>query len=367
MQLNLLSVYIFCVAYISVEPTAAATDKILCYYETWVANSFVPDDIDVNICTHVNYAFLGINEDGSLRLDGDDSILKSLGDLKSKNPNIKLILSVGGWAEGSTTFSHVAADADKKAKMAESTLWYLQTYSFDGVDIDWEYPGKRGGTTADKENFIDMLWVLRNKFNENGGYLLTTAVCANPECGDYNVNAISKVVDYVNVMTYDMHSAADGKTGQNSPLYPSSTDTEWERTHANCDAAINNWLNSGTAPEKTILGLGFYGHSYTLADSNNHGVGAPTVGEGSVGGGYNNICALTDGWTEEWDDEQQVPYKYAGDQWIGYDNPKSIGLKVQYAKSRNLGGVMMWAVDHDDKDGSCGTKNALLQAIKDNL
>jgi chitinase len=59
-------------------------------------------------------------------------------------------LSVGGWAEGSTPFSNVAADADKKANMADSTLWYLQTYNFDGVDIDWEYPGKRGGTPDDQ-------------------------------------------------------------------------------------------------------------------------------------------------------------------------------------------------------------------------
>jgi chitinase len=77
-------------------------------------------------------------------------MLQRLSDLKAKNPNLKLILSVGGWAEGSTPFSNVAADADKKANMADSTLWYLQTYNFDGVDIDWEYPGKRGGTPDDQ-------------------------------------------------------------------------------------------------------------------------------------------------------------------------------------------------------------------------
>ncbi|CAH1365909.1 unnamed protein product [Tenebrio molitor] len=359
-----LTVLIF--VYISPDSASAATDKVLCYYETWVEGDFGPDDIDVNICTHINYSFMGVNEDGSLRLDGSDDILQRLSDLKAKNPNLKLILSVGGWAEGSTPFSNVAADADKKANMADSTLWYLQTYNFDGVDIDWEYPGKRGGTPDDQENFIDMLWVLRNKFDENGGYLLTTAVCSDPDCGDYNIEAISKVVDYINLMTYDFHGEGEAKTGQNSPLYASSTDSDWEKDHANCDAAVNNWLNRGAAPEKIVLGLGFYGHGYTLADPDNHGVGAPAVA-GGEGGSYDHICTLNDGWTEVWDDEQQVPYKYSGDQWIGFDNPRSIGLKVQYAKSRNLGGVMMWAVDQDDKDGSCGVKNAMLQAIKDNL
>ncbi|RZB41616.1 Glyco hydro 18 domain containing protein, partial [Asbolus verrucosus] len=269
--------------------------KVLCYYESGAVDFFGPDVIDINICTHINYAFFGINEeDGSLRPDRDDGLLRQLSGLKSKNPNLKLVISVGGWGEDPTRFSHVAADAEKKAKMAESALWYLQTYNFDGIDIDWEYPGRRGGTPVDKENFIDMLKVLRNKFDENGGYF-------------------------------------------------------------------------GTAPEKITLGLGFYGHSYTLADPNDHGIGAPTTGAGTENGNYNNVCTLSDDWTEVWDDEQEVPYKYSGDQWIGYDNPKSIGLKVQYAKSRNLGGVMMWAVDLDDGDGSCGAKNALLEAIKDNL
>ena len=92
-------------------------------------------------------------------------------------------------------------------------------------------------------------------------------------------------------MTYDLHSAANGKTGQNSPLYASSTDSDWEQSHANCDAAINNWFNRGAAPEKTVLGLGFYGHGFTLADPNNHGVGAPVVGEGQ-GGSYAQVHLL---------------------------------------------------------------------------
>lgn len=48
---------------------------MICYYETWAIDYFAPEDIDVNICTHINYAFLGINEDGSFRLDEDESKL----------------------------------------------------------------------------------------------------------------------------------------------------------------------------------------------------------------------------------------------------------------------------------------------------
>ena len=47
-------------------------DKVFCYYESWDEAIMSPEDIDVNICTHINYSFMGINEDGSLRLDGSD-------------------------------------------------------------------------------------------------------------------------------------------------------------------------------------------------------------------------------------------------------------------------------------------------------
>lgn len=92
---------------------------------------------------------------------------------------------------------------------------------------------------------------------------------------------IFRFVEYINVMTYDFNSASsDDKTGQNSPLYPSSSDSNWARNNGNCDVAINNWLNSGNDPRKLVLGMGFYGQSFELADSNQHGISTPIVGPG---------------------------------------------------------------------------------------
>jgi chitinase len=210
-----------------------------------------------------------------------------------------------------------------------------------------------------------LLSVVRKALDDNGGGVITVAVSANPDPDSYNVNAISKVVDAIIVMTFDYHGTQDDKTtGENSPLYASSADTD---PNANCDASINNWLNSGADPSKMILGLGFYGHVFELTDPEQHAVGSPANGANADYTSYSEICQLADGWTEEWDDEQEVPYKYSNTQWIGYDNSQSIKLKVEYAKSRNLGGVMMWAVNDDDKDAVCGEKSPLLQAIKDNL
>lgn len=336
----------------------ATAYKVVCYYEAWA--SMQPEDIDVNICTHINLAFVGVKDDGNIRQDIGDDMIRRAVNLKQKNGNLKVLLSVGGWSEGSEGFSKIAGDAGKKTTMAGAIQWYLDTFNLDGFDIDWEYPSQRGGNGADKENFVDMLWVIRNKIGTDK--LITVAVSSIPDGGSYNVGAISKVVDAINVMTYDFHGSYDGKTGQNSPLYASSKDSEWERQNSNCDASISNWLNSGAEAGKVNIGLGFYGHSFQLADNNNHGVGAPTVGDGMNGGyvEFSQLCGLNDGWTTVFDNEQRVPYKYSGNQWIGYDNEQSIGEKVQYAKQRGLGGVMIWAVDED-----CG-KN-LLNTIRDNL
>jgi chitinase len=157
------------------------------------------------------------------------------------------------------------------------------------------------------------------------------------------------VVDAIIVMTFDYHGTQDDKTtGENSPLYASSADTD---PNANCDASINNWLNSGADPSKLILGLGFYGHVFELTDPEQHALGSPANGANADYTSYYEvsiflfknfcknfdlkyfqICQLTDGWTEEWDDEQEVPYKYSNTQWIGYDNSQSIKLKVGNAR-----------------------------------
>lgn len=144
-------------------------DKVVCYYESWTDETqFKADEIDVNICTHVNFAFLRLNDDGTFRFDGGadgknktlsktinvikltDSGLVKFGALKSKNPNVKLLITVGGWTEDSIAFSHVAADDHKKLKMATTVVQYIKNYNLDGIDIDWEYPGKHGGKPEDK-------------------------------------------------------------------------------------------------------------------------------------------------------------------------------------------------------------------------
>lgn len=128
------------------------------------------------------------------------------------------------------------------------------------------------------------------------------------------------------------------------------------------------------------MGVAFYGRSFTLTNPHNHTIGAAHKGAGIAGpytkqGGilaYNELCEMflreKSLWDLEWEPQQMVPYAYYNHSWIGYDNERSIRLKVEYVNRENLGGIIIWTVDLDDFRGICSATNyPLLRIIHDEL
>ncbi|XP_062559639.1 acidic mammalian chitinase-like isoform X1 [Armigeres subalbatus] len=353
----------------------AATDKVVCYFGSWatyrVSNGkFDVEDIDPNLCTHINYAFVGLDSTTSAVkiLDSwNDVSLKGFTRfiaLRSINPNVKLLLAIGGWNEGSSAYSKMASSSTTRKTFIDSIVTLLKTYGFNGLDIDWEYPTLRGGSPDDRSNFVTLLSELRTRFNTEG-YLLTIAVAATKDYhrSAYDVVQINKYVDFVNVMTYDLHAYWDAQTGHNSPLYAATWETGSTTSMLNLNACVQGWLDDGLDASKLVMGVPAYGHTFTLASASSNGVGARTVGAGTAGPytleagllSYLEICErLKTGYTTSWDDTQKVPYAFSGTQWISYDDANSIALKVAYAKSKNLGGIMIWSLESDDDKNVCG-------------
>lgn len=130
------------------------------------------EDIDPFLCTHLIYAFLGIEETGQLRvidayLDLEDNSgrgnIKNFNALKLKNPTLKTLVAVGGWNEGSKKFSLVASDPAKRSRFIDDTVRFIQRHGFDGLDLDWEYPGQRHSqeNDDDRTNYITFLKELK--------------------------------------------------------------------------------------------------------------------------------------------------------------------------------------------------------------
>jgi chitinase len=168
--------------------------------------------------------------------------------------------------------------------------------------------------------------------------------------------------------------------GFNSPLYPRSTETDDQR-FLNQQATVDTWINGGCPPSKLVLGLGMYGRTFRLKQKKNpdikpyassKGAGLPGNYTGSTGFlAYYEICHLIkkQKWTYGYDKEQQVPFAYKDDQWVGYDNQESIEKKCYFIAKQRLAGAMIWSLDFDDFTGAfCGQgKYPLLTKVKKTL
>ncbi|XP_060532607.1 chitotriosidase-1-like [Cylas formicarius] len=350
--------------------------NIFCYFESWTVyrpgnGKYDVDNIDPNLCTHIAFTFIGLNYDGTISIldpwESNNDGLNGFGKfvaLKEQNSNLKALVSIGGWNEGSQKYSELTANPSKRAIFVKSALQFLEEHEFDGLDFDWEYPARRDSSNAkDKENFILLLQELKTAF-EPKGYLLSAAVTGAARYIDisYDVQELSKVLDYINVMSYDFHGSFDSYVGHHTPLYASHLDAEHDNLDWNIAAGIEGWIERGMDISKINLGIATYARTFTLEDPSNTSLYA-AIRDGGIAGpytrqagilGYNEICELYSEWPRYWDDEQKVPHKVSGNQWIGYEDEFSISEKVTYALDKNLGGFMIWSFDTDDFLGLCG-------------
>ncbi|XP_017051575.1 acidic mammalian chitinase [Drosophila ficusphila] len=370
-----------------------SSKKVICYQGTWSVyrpglGKFGVEDIDPFLCTHLIYAFLGIEETGQLRvidayLDLEDNSgrgnIKSFNALKLKNPVLKTLVAVGGWNEGSKRFSIVASDPLKRAKFVDDVVRFLQRHGFDGLDLDWEYPGQRHSLeNDDRSNYITFLKELKEGLDPFG-FMLTAAVGSAQFSAEisYDIPAIVPYLDFFNVMAYDLHGPWDPLVGINAPLYGSTSDTKdltGRQQQLNVDAIIKYWLEAGAPPEKLVLGVPFYGRTFTLTSAEDNQPGSSHIGKGIAGNysrepgvlGYNELCELMqqEEWTRKWEPKQQVPYAFRERQWVGYEDTRSLSLKAQYVMDHYLAGIMIWSLESDDFRGTCGQqKYPLLHEI----
>jgi chitinase len=341
------------------ELASATSAKIIGYYAAWSKYSgYTPDQIDAKKLTHLNYAFANIGSDLRITLgypDIDPSNISKLNQLKQINPNLKTIISVGGWS-WSGRFSDAALTEESRTVFAQSCVDFIVKYGFDGVDIDWEYPVSGGLSTnvkrpEDKYNFTLLLKTVREKLDARGeqdgkNYLLTFAGAAGSwYTRNTELSNISQYVDYANIMTYDIHGTWEPYTNFNAPLYSNDPLQPYK---ISVDTSIQDWLKAGFPKNKLIMGVPFYGFIYKAVVDVNHGLYQTYSGGASIS--YANIAANylnAPGYVRYYHSDSRVPWLFNGSTFITYEDEQSMAEKAKYLKQNGLNGVMIWELSQD--------------------
>mgnify|MGYP004658904699 CR=1 FL=1 len=391
--------------------TEKATYRNVMYYGDWSIyagqKNFTLDKIDGSNITHLNFAFMDVNEDGDLITTdtwadyenpnvgfsvGSENkyagVLGAMVLLRQKYPNMKIGISVGGWTR-SGDFPKVASSDKTRKNFAKNVAKFVHYYGYDFVDIDWEYPTAdrdpdpegngvaidKGckGSPADKHNFTLLLQAIRDELNaydkiDDKHYELSVAMSAAPKMmSEIEYDQVLNIVDFANMMTYDLNGAWEGFTAHQTALYtnPAYDEGDAGLSVDSCIQFLEKNYGESIDYSKIVVGVAPYTRGWkevkknTGRDSKNIGLYADATGENGVTYAYGDINSLISKYKlkKYWDDKAKANYFYSED--TGYfftcDTEESVAEKGKYVRSKHLGGLISWMASLDSTNSIAST------------
>ena len=297
---------------------AEEAQKYECIAYAWSSDGPLPP---ANMVTAINYLGANPNEtfDG-VKIRNLPRLMKIL-ELKKENPDLKVILSLGGAGVGSGWVEMTGNDS-LRAAFAADCKRLMDEYGLDGFDFDWEFP-------ADEEQEANYISLFRDVRQALGDDKVVTAA-AGFFANGFDMREAMKYLNYVNLMTYDM--------GWQAPYHHTSLRRSELSGVSTIEESVDSFYKKGLDYKDMVLGLAFYGR-----------------GDDNYFKGWTDYCAIVDrdlaaeGLEERWDSIACVPYivDSLGTLVIGFDNAESLKLKCDYIKEKGLRGGMYWRTEHD--------------------
>ncbi|CAJ0963519.1 unnamed protein product, partial [Mesorhabditis belari] len=347
------------------------------YFTNWSQHKtgrarFSPNDYIPGICTHLFYAFskfdtnfkVGALEENDLDLlNGDRGQYKLLNDLKKKQPDLKILLSIGGAAFGTKLFEAMTSTRANREIFIASAISWVREHSFDGIDICWQQPRNQ-----DQDNYANLLSELREAIESEevaafGREKLLLSAAVSPighRMKSYNIPSMAKSLDFVNLLCFHYwHSVYEQTTGMISPLY-GRKGLSAEDSERNINWSAHQWHHRGFPKHKILIGVPTFGHGWDLWDTSKNEPGSrdnhPTdsLPDSNERGciAYYEVCDLLDGGLKSsWHDEHKVPWLVENGRWWTYDCPQSVAIKMQFIRTNGFGGATAWCLDLDDFKG----------------
>jgi chitinase len=360
----------------SVSAQQGKNIRVLAYY---LGPADPIDKYDVNQMTHIIFCFGQINGSRFSITKNDSAVVKKMVSLKKVNPNLKVIVSLGG-GRGCKTCSEAFSTEAGRIDFAKSMTEFHQYFGTDGLDLDWEFPTVEHFvgqlySPADKKNFTALVAAIR-KYNP--GKELSFAAGAHAGIFEEVVEwkKVMQMMDYVNIMTYDIGSyqnrpdlpqyrhlalGEDAKiTYHHTALYSTK-----DKLHAvpgryaqfktpgqerSVDWCVKYLLKLGIPAEKIIVGAAFYGRAYENVEPLNDGLYMTGTYKGGVNfKNFETALSPDSGWVYHWDEVAMAPWAYNAKkrEFVTFDDKKSIELKTKYVIDNKLGGIMFWQLGSD--------------------
>ena len=317
------------------------------------------DSFEVEKLTHLIFCFCHLKGNRlNIGSASDTAAIQKMVSLKSRNPDLKIILSLGGWG-GCETCSPVFLTKEGRKEFARSVKEINDYFGTDGIDLDWEYPAIEGYPghpfdPEDKPAFTLLVKQLRKELGKKNEISFAAGGFTSFIDSSVEWKKVMKIVDRVNLMSYDLVNGYTTKSGHHTPLY--STPEQKEST----DHGVQMMLAAGVPANKIVVGGAFYSRIYEVNDTLNNGL--YRSGRFFTALSYNrhaDSLSTANGFTQYWDSTANAPYSFNAQRRLmaSYDNIRSITLKTEYVIKHKLNGIIFWQLGEDT------LKEGLLDAI----
>ena len=329
---------------------------VIAYY---AGRTTMIDSFEVEKLTHLIFCFCHLKGNqlsvGNAR---DSATIQKMVALKSRNPQLKIILSLGGWG-GCRTCSPVFATKKGRKEFARSVRDLNHYFSTDGIDLDWEYPAIEGFPghpydAADKPAFTQLVKQLRRKLGNKNEISFAAGGFTKFIDSAIEWKKVMKKINRVNLMSYDLVSGFSTVSGHHTPLYSTPNQKE------SADNGVQMMLGAGVPASKIVIGAAFYGRLFEVTDTTNNGLYLP--GKFSHGFSFKRFAdtlSAANGFVQYWDSIAHAPYAFNAQRRLlaTYDDSLSVQSKTRYALKNKLNGIMFWQLADDAFSG--GLLNAI--------